>query len=86
MRAQYAVALVLAGQSRAQLPRSDEWPRLNLPDYPKEVPAAGAEQRQSISWHSYPVNAVFGGDRREGPGGFLDRRWLFHAAMTKATR
>ena len=57
------------------MPRSDEAARVVLPNYAREVPAVSAERRQPIGWHSYAVNAVYGGNTREKRGGFSDRHW-----------
>ena len=76
MKILLAVTVLLAGQASAQIPRSHEAPRLVLPNYAREVPAFSAESRQPIGWHSYLVNAGFGGgNARECRGGFLDRHW-----------
>lgn len=75
MRILLAATVLLAGQVGAQVPRSDEAPRLVLPDYSTEVPGVSTETRQPIGWHFYPVNAVYGGNTREKRGGFLDRHW-----------
>ena len=73
MKILLALTVLLAGQAAAQGPRSDEAPRVVLPNYAREVPAVGAERRQPIGWHSYVVNAVYGGNTRENRGGFFDR-------------
>lgn len=75
-----ALMILLAPCADAiELPVTDEEPQLVLPDYAADLRGFDYPDRHPISWHSFMINAGFGGGRGGPgrlPGAFLDENWL----------